>query len=165
MKMIVAADAGWGIGNRNELLVSIPKDMKFFRQKTMGNVVVMGRKTLESFPGQRPLKNRLNIVLTRNEDFHVDGAVVVHSVGELLAYLEENCKGQEVYCIGGESIYRQLLPYADLVYVTRIDRSYAADAYFPDLDADPDFEITEESDEQTYFDMTYHFVTYERVKK
>lgn len=162
MKMIVAADANWGIGNKNELLVSIPADMKFFRQTTMGHVIVMGRHTLESFPGSRPLKNRLNIVLTRQKNYQVQGAVILHSVEELEDYLRENCKGHEVFCIGGESIYRQLLPYTDLVYVTKIDRSYEADAHFPNLDEDSDFELTEESDEMTYFDMTYHFLTYVR---
>lgn len=162
MNMIVAVDSGWGIGLCNELLVSIPNDMKFFRTKTMGHVVVMGRRTLESFPGGRPLKGRTNIVLTRNADFHADGAVVVNSVDRLLSYLEENCKEEEVYCIGGESVYRQLLPYTDLVYVTKIDRAYQADAWFPDLDQDPDFELAESSEEMTYFDMTYHFLTYVR---
>ena len=101
MNMIVAVDSKWGIGYGNKLLVSIPEDMKFFRKKTMNHVVVMGRRTLESFPGGRPLKNRTNIVLTRNEDFKPDGAAVVHEIGELMAYLRENCEGQEVFCIGG----------------------------------------------------------------
>lgn len=162
MKMIVAADRNWGIGRSNELLVSIPNDMQFFRRKTMGNVVVMGRRTLESFPGGRPLKNRKNIVLTRSETFHAEGTVIVRSMDELMKYLKENCADEEVYCIGGESVYRQMLPYTDLVYVTKIDRAYDADAYFPDLDKDPHFELAQTSEEMTYFDMTYHFLTYVR---
>lgn len=165
MNMIVAVDQRWAIGCGGRLLVSIPGDMRFFREKTTGHVIVMGRKTLESFPGGRPLKNRKNIVLTRNEDFSADGAVVLHSVDRLLKYLDDNCRGEEVFCIGGESIYRQLLPYTDLAYVTKIDRSYAADAYFPNLDEDPDFELAAESDEMTYFDMTYHFLTYRRLNR
>ena len=101
MDMIVAVDSNWGIGYGNKLLVSIPEDMKFFRKKTMNHVVVMGRRTLESFPGGRPLKNRTNIVLTRNEAFRPDGAAVVHDIRELMAYLHRNCRGQEVFCIGG----------------------------------------------------------------
>ena len=164
MKMIVAADQNWGIGNQNELLVSIPNDMKFFRTMTTGHVIVMGRHTLESFPQGRPLKNRLNIVLTRNPAFQAEGAIVIHDLPELKEYLDRHCRDEEVFCIGGESIYRQLLPLTDTVYVTKIDRTYQADAYFPNLDQDPDFEIAEESEEYTYFDMTYHFLTYRRKK-
>lgn len=162
MNMIVAADAAWGIGYGNRLLVSIPADMKFFREKTMGHVIVMGRHTLESFPGGKPLKGRLNIVLTRQDHYQVPGAVVLHSVDELNRYLEEECKGRQVFCIGGESVYRQLLPFTDVAYVTKIDRTCQADAHIPNLDEDPDFELAEQSDEMTYFDMTYRFLTYRR---
>ena len=165
MNMIVAVDSNWGIGYGNKLLVSIPEDMKFFRRKTMNHVIVMGRRTLESFPGGRPLKNRTNIVLTRNEDFKPDGAAVVHEIGELMAYLRENCRGQEVFCIGGESVYRQLLPYTETVYVTKIDRGYQADAYFPNLDENPDFRCAEKSEEYAYFDLTYHFLIYRRTNR
>lgn len=163
MNMIVAVDNNWAIGNKNELLVSIPADMKFFRQETMGKVVVMGRKTLESLPNGLPLAGRTNIVLSRNPDYRVKGAVVVHSVEELLqelsAYPEDS-----IYVIGGESVYRQLLPYCSVVHATRIDMEYEADAYFPDLDKDPEWRITADSDEQTYFDIAYEFVKYERRK-
>ena len=89
MQAIVAADNNWGIGYQNRLLVSIPSDMKFFRQKTTGNVVVMGRKTLESFPNGLPLKNRVNIVLTKNKNYQVKDAVIVHSIDEVLEELKK----------------------------------------------------------------------------
>ena len=104
MQAIVAADNNWGIGYQNRLLVSIPSDMKFFRQKTTGNVVVMGRKTLESFPNGLPLKNRVNIVLTKNKNYQVKDAVIVHSEEELLEELKKY-PSEKIYVIGGESIY------------------------------------------------------------
>ena len=161
MKIIVAADRNWGIGLRNSLLVHIPNDMKFFRNETMGKVIIMGRKTLESFPQGQPLAGRTNIVITRDKGYTVKGAVVVHSIEEAM---EESAKyGQEVYCIGGESIYRQFLPFCDEALVTKIDHSYEADSFFPNLDEMPEWEMTQESEEQTYFDLTYAFTKYKRI--
>ena len=130
MKIIVAADKNWGIGKDNKLLVSIPADMKMFRQETTGKVCVMGRKTLESFPGGLPLKNRINIVLTRNENYKVKDAIIVHSIEELMEELKKY-PAEDVYCIGGDTIYKQLLPYCDAAQVTKIDFAYIADSYFP----------------------------------
>ncbi len=161
MNMIVAVDNNWAIGNKNELLVSIPADMKFFRQETTGNVVVMGRKTLDSFPGGMPLKNRTNIVLTGNRNYSVKDAIVVHDLEELLEELKKY-PSESVYVIGGGSIYRQLLPYCDVCHVTKIDHTYEADTYFPNLDEDEEWEITADSEEQTYFDIAYQFLKYER---
>ena len=162
MKMIVAADKNWGIGKNNKLLVSIPADMRRFRQETTGKVVVMGRRTLESFPGGTVLKDRVNIVLTQNPAYEKKNAVIVHSLNELCDILQQY-DPEDVYCIGGESIYRLLLPWCDLALVTRIDYSYEADSHFPDLDADPSWQITEKSEEQTYFDLAYRFLTYSRI--
>ena len=162
MRCIVAVDRNWGIGVDNHLLVSIPADMRLFRQETQGKVVVMGRRTLESFPGGMPLKGRKNIVLTRNKDFDAHGAVVVGSLKELAEELEEE-DTDDVYCIGGESVYRILLPYCDTAHVTRINFGYAADRYFPNLEEDPEWEVAARSEEQTYFDLDYEFVRYERV--
>lgn len=161
MNLIVAVDKNWGIGCNNELLVSIPADMKFFRETTSGKVVVMGRKTLESFPNGLPLKNRTNIVLTRNQDYHVKGAVVLHTPEEVLEELKKY-NDEDIYIIGGESIYRQFLPYCSVAHVTRIDHAYQADAHFPDLDEMEEWEITADSEEQTYFDLEYTFLKYER---
>lgn len=161
MNMIAAVDSNWAIGNKNKLLISIPADMKMFRQETTGNVVVMGRKTLESFPNGRPLPNRTNIVLTKKLDYEVKDAIVVHSMDELMEELKKY-DTESIYIIGGETIYRQLLPYADTCHITKIERTYEADAYFPNLDNDEEWEITAESDEQVYFDTTYSFVKYTR---
>ena len=161
MKAILSADRNWGIGNGNKLLVSIPSDMKFFRQTTTGKVVVMGRKTLESFPNGQPLKNRTNIVLTENPDYRVKDAVIVHSKEELLKTLEQY-DTEDIYIIGGESIYRMMLPYCDTVLVTKIDRAFQADTFFPDLDKMEELEMTEEGEEQTCFDLEFRFTKYER---
>ena len=161
MNLIVAVDENWAIGYKNELLIRIPADMKMFRQETTGKVVVLGRKTLETFPGGQPLKNRTNIILSTNKDYKVKDATVVHSIDELLEELK-NYADEDIYIIGGETIYRQLLPYCNVAHITKIDRSYEADAFFTNLDEDPDWEVTAESDEQSYFDTTYSFVKYER---
>ena len=163
MNIIVAVDKNWAIGKDNKLLVSIPADMKMFRQETTGKVVVMGRKTLESFPNGLPLKNRTNIVLTGNKDYNVKDAIIVHTVEELLEEIKKY-PSEEVYCIGGDSVYKQLLPYCDTAHVTKIDFAYEADSHFPNLDEMPEWKITAESEEQTYFDLEYTFVKYERVK-
>ena len=163
MNIIVAADSNWGIGKYNQLLVSIPADMKMFRQETTGKVVVMGRKTLESFPNGLPLKNRTNIVLTGNKNYKVKDAIIVHTIEELLEEIKKY-PSEEVYCIGGDSVYKQLLPYCDTAHVTKIDFAYEADSHFPNLDEMPEWKITAESEEQTYFDLEYTFVKYEREK-
>ena len=129
MNIIVAVDKNWAIGFQNKLLNSIPEDMKFFRETTTGHVVVMGRKTLESFPKGRPLKNRTNVVITRQKDYEVPGAVVVHSVQEALEYLKD-FKSEDIYVIGGASIYEQMLPYCDVAHVTVMDYAYQADTWF-----------------------------------
>lgn len=161
MKAILSADRNWGIGYGNKLLVRIPSDMKFFRQTTTGKVVVMGRKTLESFPGGQPLANRTNIVLTGNKDYTAKGAVIVHSKEELLETLKQY-DTEDVYIIGGESVYRMMLPYCDTVLVTKIDQAFQADTFFPNLDQLEEWEMTEEGEEQTCFDLEFCFTKYER---
>lgn len=161
MNTIVAVDRNWGIGKDNKLLVSIPADMKFFRQETIGKVVVMGRKTLESFPGGMPLAGRTNIVLTRNEEYRVKGAQIVHSRQQLLEELERY-PSRDIYVIGGDSVYKMMLPFCDTAYATKIDFAYEADSFFPDLDQMEEWEIAASSEEQTYFDLEYAFVRYER---
>ena len=161
MNLIVAVDENWAIGYKNDLLIRIPADMKMFRQETTGKVVVLGRKTLETFPNGQPLKNRTNIILSTKKDYEVKDAIVVHSIEELLEELK-NYPSEDIYIIGGETVYRQMLPYCDVAHVTRIDRKYEADAFFPNLDEKPEWVVTGESDEQTYFDLEYQFVRYER---
>ena len=160
MNLIVAVDKNWAIGKNNRLMWSIPADMKFFRETTRGNVVIMGRKTLESFPQGQPLKNRVNIVITRNPGYKVKGAVVVHSVEE--AVDEARKYEGEIYVIGGESIYREMLSLCDTAFVTKIDHAYDADTYFPNLDQDEEWRMTKISEEQTCFDLEYYFTVYEK---
>ena len=161
MNLIVAVDNNWAIGNKNELLIRIPNDHKHFREETTGKVVVLGRKTLETFPQGLPLKNRTNIILSKDKNYKVKDAIVVHSIEELLEELKQYPE-EDIYIIGGDSVYRQMLPYCKVAHVTKIDYEYQADAYFPNLDEDSEWEITAESDEQTYFDIAYQFLKYER---
>jgi dihydrofolate reductase len=160
MTIIVAADTNWAIGNKDDLLVRIKEDHKNFKALTTGHTVILGRKTLSTFPGGLPLKNRTNIIMSRDPEYRVEGAKVAHSVDELLKMVEEI--DGEVFVIGGGTVYNQLLPYCDKAIVTRIDHEYEADTYFHDLDKDEEWEITDTSEEMTSSDLTYHFVTYER---
>ncbi len=162
MKAILAADKHWGIGLASSLLVSIPADMRYFREMTMGKTVVMGRKTLDSMPGGKPLGGRENIILTRNGNLLVKDAIVVQDTEQLQSVLEGK-NTDDVFVIGGGEIYKLLLPLCDTVYVTRIDYIYQADTFFPDLDKDPAWEMVEESEEQTYFNLEYTFRTYRRI--
>ena len=163
MNLIAAVDKNWAIGNKNKLLVSIPADMKFFRETTTGKVVVMGRKTLESFPNGLPLKNRTNIVLTHDKSYNVKDAILVHSMEELREELKKY-PSEDIYVIGGETIYRQLLDDCDVAHITKIEDEFEADAFFPNLDEMPEWKITADSEEQTYFDLEYFFYKYEKMK-
>ncbi|MEZ3469147.1 MAG: dihydrofolate reductase [Schaedlerella sp.] len=161
MNIIVAVDKNWAIGKNNKMMWSIPADMRFFREKTTGHVVVMGRKTLESFPNGLPLKQRTNLILSRDRSYKVKGALVLHTMEELLEHLKEY-DSSDIFIIGGESIYRQFLPYCDTAYVTRIDHAYDADTYFPNLDELLEWTMTEVSEEQTSFDLEFVFTKYEK---
>lgn len=161
MNLIANVDINWAIGKNNQLLVKIPADMKFFRETTTGKVVVMGRKTLESYPNGQPLKNRTNIVLTHDRNYRVADAIVVYSMDELHEELKKY-PSEDIYIIGGESIYRQLVDECDVAHITMVDYAYDADAHFPNLDEKPEWRITQDSEEQTYFDLIYHFYKYEK---
>ena len=163
MNLIVNVDKNWGIGKDNKLLVRIPADMKFFRESTTGKVVVMGRKTMESFPNGLPLKNRTNIVLTSNPSYQVKGALCLHSKEEVLEELKKY-DSEDIYIIGGESIYRMFLDLCHVAHVTKVDYAYEADTYFPNLDQRPEWKITARSEEQTYFDIEFHWIKYERCE-
>lgn len=161
MNAIVAVDKNWAIGNKGKLLVSIPNDMKMFREETSGKVVVLGRKTLATFPNGLPLKNRTNIILTSDKSFKAGDAIIVHSIEELLEELK-NYNTEDVYIIGGDSVYKQMLPYVDICHVTKIDHAYEADTYFPNLEKAEEWGIVKESEEQTYFDIEYTFQMWKR---
>ncbi len=164
MILIAAVDNNWAIGLRGDLLVRIPADQKYFKEKTIGHTVVMGRRTLESFPSGQPLIKRRNIVLTKNADFAVKGVETAGSLEELDILLKDSAP-DEVFCIGGGSVYRELLDRCDEALITKIDKEFEADTFIPDLDHDPDWELVSESEEQTYFDLIYHFRTYRRNRK
>ena len=167
MNLIVNVDKNWAIGFRGGLLNRIPEDMAFFRKMTTGKVILMGRKTLESFPNGRPLKQRTNVVITGQQDYQVDGAIVVHSVEEALTFLKPY-KDEDIFVIGGGSIYRQFLPYCDVAHVTQMDYAYEADTWFPNLDEMEDFIFVDDSEERTYFNVEYRFKLYmgrERYQK
>ena len=142
MNAIVAVDRNWAIGNKGRLLVSIPADHKMFRQETQGKVVVYGRKTLETFPLAQPLAQRETIILSRNPDYAVKGAQCVHSVEELLELLKDYPQ-EDIYIIGGDSIYRQMLPHCDTAYITKVHTTIECDTYFPNLDEMEDWYIAE----------------------
>lgn len=161
MKMILSADQNWGIGNKGQLLIRIPNDMKNFRAETMGKVLVYGRKTLETFPQAQPLEGRKNIILSTKKDYTVKNATVVHDLDELNNVLSEY-DTDIVYCIGGANVYEQLLPMTDTCIVTKIDRQFEADRFFENLDASDEWELVEESEEQSYFDTLYTFCVYKR---
>ncbi len=161
MNLIAAADENWAIGMNQKLLVRIPEDMKRFRRMTVGKVVVLGRKTMETFPGGQPLKDRTNIVLSKDQNYRAEGALVVRSLEELAEELSKY-RSEEIFVIVGDSIYRQLLDKCDTAYITKIDYAYQADAWLPDLDEEEGWQMTGEGEEQTYFDLEYRFLTYSR---
>ena len=157
MELIVAVDRNWAIGLNGDQLVYIPADLKHFKEITMGHPVILGRKTLATFPGGRPLKGRENLILSRNPEFAPEGARVFPDLESLLATAPEDS-----VVIGGESIYRALLPHCSTAYVTKIDATYEADTWFPDLDTDPDWYIAETSEDMIHENLTFRYVTYRR---
>lgn len=159
MKLIVAVDERWGIGRDGDLLLSIPEDMRFFREMTRDGVLVMGYNTLLSFPKGRPLPGRLNIVLNDAPDCSVSGAVVCDSMEQLFRLIG-GFHGEDVFVIGGGSIYRQLLPYCDTAYITKMCFDGDADTFIPDLDALPGWSVVSESEMREHEGIGYSFVTY-----
>ena len=164
MKAIVNVDKNWGIGIGNELLNPISPDLKFFKEKTTGNVVVMGRSTFLSFPGQKALPKRVNIVLTTDMTWSVPDVTVCHSLKELFLKLEEY-DTDSVFNIGGASVYDQLLPYCDTVYVTKVETSKPADKFFPNLDKKRNWYVDFEGEEQDFNGIKFKFMTYKNTEK
>lgn len=162
MKFIAAVDKNWAIGNKGRLLVRISEDQKNFRNETMGHVVVLGRKTLEEFPGGRPLKGRTNIILSGNPEYTVDGAVVVNSLDELFVELKKY-DSDDIYVIGGQTVYDALIPYCDTGIITKINEEFDADAYIPNLDKISGWEVADRrsGDDLSQYDFT--FVTYKKT--
>lgn len=161
MKAIVVVDKNWAIGKDGCLLIHLPGDLKHFKEKTRGKVVVMGRSTLESLPGRKPLPDRTNIVLSRNPNYKAD-CTLCCSQDSLLRKLEQY-DTEDVYIIGGEQIYRCFLPYCDTVYVTKIDAKFKADRFFEDLDKRDDWKLVHEGETQYEEGVSYRFMEYKRV--
>lgn len=159
MKMIAAVSKNWGIGRNGDLLFKIPSDMKFFRSTTSGAAVIMGRKTLDSFPNGAPLKNRVNIVLTRDKSFSKDGAVVCFSKEEALV---EAQKHENVFVIGGAEIYKMFLDDCDTAYITKVDEDADADKFIDNLDLLSEWQLAECSEPQEDNGHTLRFCRYEK---
>ena len=157
MNLIVAVDQNWAIGKGGDQLIYIPEDLKRFKTLTTGHPVILGRKTLATFPGGRPLKGRDNLILSATPGYQVEGAKIYPNLESLLAESPE-----DAFVIGGESVYRALLSYCDTAYVTKIDAEFPADRYFPNLDEDPAWTVSEESDMMEQNDIKFKYVTYTR---
>ncbi len=162
MKAILHADKQWGIGKNNDLMFSIPLDMKFFRETTLNKIVVMGNNTLKSFPNGKPLKNRINIVLSRSENTR-DDCIFVKSLDQLFNVLSKY-NSDDIYIIGGSSIYKMLLPYCSEVLVTKVDAVGGADTFFENLDENNDFNLIYESEPIVTNGYTIKFTTYKNTK-
>ncbi len=159
MNLIAAVDANWAIGHANSLLVRIPEDQKRFRQMTTGKVVVLGRKTLSTFPNGIPLSERNNIILSGNPNFNPRGAAIVNTVEQLFETLKEY-NSEDIFVVGGGMMYEMLYDYCDTAYLTKLNYKYQADTYFPNLDLKENWEVVDESEEMTYFSIEYNYVTY-----
>ncbi len=159
MKAIVNVDKNWGIGIGNELLNPISPDLKFFKEKTTGNVVVMGKSTFLSFPGQKALPNRVNIVLTTDQSWNAPNVIVCHSIDELFLQLQRY-DTNTVFVIGGSSVYEQLLPYCSTAYVTKVDTSKPADKFFPNLDEKEEWSLVEDGEISEHNGVRFKFTTY-----
>ena len=160
MDAIVAVYSDWGIGEKGTQPLVIPADRKHFAALTRGAAVIVGRKTMEDFPGGRPLKGRHNIVVTRRS-IDIEDAEIAHTTAEAVGLA---AKYDRCFVIGGDSVFRQFFPHMDRVFVTKIDAAPHSDVFFPDLDADPDWVCTEESPREEHEGVGYWFCTYERLK-
>lgn len=163
IKAIAAVDLNWGIGYKGNLLEHIPEDMKFFKQMTLGKVVVMGRETFESLPGKQPLKERTNIILSRSSNSDNEKLTICHSLDELFIELKKYST-DDVFVIGGESIYSQLLPYCNEAYITKIYRTYTADKHFANLDDNAMWILDNISEFKNYNDIKFRFLKYVNKK-
>lgn len=161
MRAILHADKNWGIGKSNGLMFKIPADMKFFKETTTGNVVVMGSNTLKSFPGGKPLKDRINIVLYPDGEDR-DDCKIVRSVDELFAEIKKY-PPEKVFVVGGQMMYKTLLQYCTEVLVTKVEAVGEADAFFENLDKNPDFKLVYESEPVETNGYIIRFTTYNNL--
>ncbi len=159
MKAILSADLNWGIGCGGKLLKRVPEDMKFFRNMTAGKVVVMGRETFESLPGMQPLKDRVNIVLSKKGHFDNEKIIVCSSIDDLADKLK-GYHSDDIFVIGGGSVYNQLLTYCSEAYVTRFETFFRADRYFPNLDVMENWKLISESEQHIFEEMNFKYLKY-----
>ncbi len=162
MNIIAAADLNWGIGKDNDLLDHIPEDMKFFREKTMGSAVIMGKNTFLSFPNQKPLPKRLNIVLTHDKTFCPEGVTVCDSMESAIEVAKKEYQDEKIFFIGGEAVYREAEKYADTAYITKIDKEYDADRYLLNFDENNNWYVSSEEMIKTEKGLYITFVTYKK---
>ncbi|MCD7947061.1 MAG: dihydrofolate reductase [Oscillospiraceae bacterium] len=157
MNLIVAVDRNWAIGKDGDQLVYIPADLKRFQTLTMGHALILGRKTLATFPKGRPLAGRRNLILSRDSTFSAEGGEVFRDLDSLLVEAPE-----DAFVVGGESVYYALLPHCDTAYVTKIDHTYPADAFFPNLDTDAQWYLAQEEEPQEHAGLRFRYLTYRR---
>lgn len=162
MNIIACADKNWGIGYGGSLLFHIPGDLKRFKEMTLGKTVVMGRKTLESLPGSEPLPNRTNIVLSRDKNFKIPNVTVINSINDFLKKYDAENDGN-IFVIGGEQIYKELLPYCKYAYITRVDAARPCDTYIENYDKLDNFKLIERSPVYVHNGLKYTFDTYENI--
>lgn len=163
MILIAAVNKNWGIGKSNDLLYHIPADMKFFRSKTKDNIIIVGRKTLESFPKGSPLPNRINIVLTRDSSYKANGAYVCTNIDEISKIIDDNPE-KDVYVCGGAEIYSLLLPYCSSALITKVDDDADAEKFMPNLDTADSWQLSEQSETMTENGYSFSFCTYINTK-
>lgn len=162
---ILNCDKEYGIGKKNGLLFELKEDMRYFRKTTLNHVVAMGENTLLSFPNQKPLKNRTNIVLSSDFTHNYEDVINVHDFQQFLNVVDNYSKREDVYIIGGASMYRQMLPYVDYVYLTKVDAVGHAEVFFVNIDEDENFEVVSESEPVQDGDYTIRFVVYKNKNK
>ena len=163
MNFIVAADLDYGIAKNGDLLARLPKDLQFFKEKTLGNVVIMGRKTLESLPGKKPLPGRTTLILSRSPEYTCEQATVLHSAQEVLTWLKERqIPEEQVFVSGGAEIYRLFMPYCQTGYLTKIYHHFDADRWIENIEQKPDWQEIERSPQQQENGYVYEWITYRR---
>lgn len=160
MNCIASVDNNWGIGLNNQLLYHIPEDLHFFKEKTIGKTVIMGRNTLMSLPNQMPLNGRRNIVLSKS--ITRDDLVVCRDLTSLFEVLKD-CSDEDIFVIGGQQIYRLLLPYCHKAYITKVNDEKTADSFLENLDLNKEWELTSAKEKQVYNGIEYYFCEYQRL--
>lgn len=167
MTLIAAVDKNWAIGYENDVLIGIPEDRKHFKQLTMGNIIIIGRKTLESFPNGKPLPGRINIVVTKNKEYKAEGVILAYSIEEAVntAQIIAGVTGMKIFVAGGGEIYRQLKGCCNEAVITYIDYCFEnADTFFPGLDSDESWHLVSVSGRSVYENCEFEYRTYKKTE-